>query len=79
MAGSFFTRRFAYSGSSCTLEQPGSQWDEIISELGGSNLIDKRHGSRKLLQTIWPSNHTSLTKVYFNEFVANVLHDNIWT
>ena len=37
MAGSFFTRRFAYSGSSCTLEQPGSQWGEIISELGGSN------------------------------------------
>ena len=33
MAGSFFTRRFAYSGSSCTLEQPGSQWGEIISEL----------------------------------------------
>ena len=28
-------------------------------------------------QTIWPSNHTSHTKVYFNEFVANVLHDNI--
>ena len=30
-----------------------------------------------LLQTIWPSNHTSHTKVYFNEFVANALRDNI--
>ena len=30
-----------------------------------------------LKQTIWPSNHTSHTKVYFNEFVANVLRDNI--
>ena len=28
-------------------------------------------------QTIWPSNHTSHTKLYFNEFVANVLRDNI--
>ena len=30
-----------------------------------------------LLETIWPSNHTSHTKVYFNEFVANALRDNI--
>ena len=30
-----------------------------------------------LEQTIWPSNHTSNTKVYINEFVANVLHGNI--
>ena len=30
-----------------------------------------------LLLTIWPSNHTSHTKVYFNEFVANALHGNI--
>ena len=37
MAGSFFTRRFAYSGSSCTLEQPCSQWGEIISELKSLN------------------------------------------
>ena len=26
---------------------------------------------------IWPRNHTSHTKVYFNEFVANVLRDDI--
>jgi hypothetical protein len=26
---------------------------------------------------IWPSNHTFHTKVYFNEFVANALHDNL--
>ena len=30
-----------------------------------------------LLQMIWPSNHTSDTKVYFNEFFANTLRDNI--
>ena len=30
-----------------------------------------------LKQTIWPSNHTSYTEVYFNEFVANVLRDDI--
>jgi hypothetical protein len=30
-----------------------------------------------LEQTIWPSNQTSHTKVYFNEFVANVLRDNM--
>ena len=28
-------------------------------------------------QTIWPRNHTSHTKVYFNEFVANVLRDDM--
>ena len=28
-------------------------------------------------QTIWQSNHASHTKLYFNEFVANVLRDNI--
>ena len=28
-------------------------------------------------QTIWPRNHTSNTKVYFNEFVANVLRDDM--
>ena len=28
-------------------------------------------------QTQSRPNHTSKTKVYFNEFVANVLHDNI--
>ena len=30
-----------------------------------------------LEQTIWPPNHTSHTKVYFNEFVANALRDNM--
>ena len=30
-----------------------------------------------LEQTIWPRNHTSHTKFYFNEFVANVLRDDI--
>ena len=30
-----------------------------------------------LEQTIWQSNHASQTKLYFNEFVANVLRDNI--
>ena len=30
-----------------------------------------------LQQTQSRPNHTSKTKVYFNEFVANVLHDNI--
>ena len=28
-------------------------------------------------QTIWSRNHTSHTKVYFNEFVANVLRDDM--
>ena len=26
---------------------------------------------------IWPRNHTSHTKVYYNEFVANVLRDDV--
>ena len=30
-------------------------------------------------QTIWQSNRASHTKLYFNEFVANVLRDNIGT
>ena len=34
-------------------------------------------GCSMLKQTIWTSNHTSHTKLYFNEFVANVLRDNI--
>ena len=33
--------------------------------------------SRMLLQTIWLWNHISHTKVYFNEFVANALRDNV--
>ena len=36
-------------------------------------LINKRHGSRTLEQTIWLWIHTSHTEVYFNEFVANAL------
>ena len=39
-----------------------------------SSIFDK---CSMLLQTIWPSNHTSHTNVYFNEFVANALRDNI--
>ena len=34
-------------------------------------------GCSMVQQTIWPRNHTSHTKVYFNEFVANALRDNI--
>ena len=37
------------------------------------SVINKRHGSETLLQTILLSIHTSHTKVDFNEFVANVL------
>ena len=40
-------------------------------------LVNKRHGSWTLEQTIWLWNHTSHTKFYFNEFVANALCDNI--
>ena len=39
-----------------------------------SSIFDK---SSILVQMIWPSNHTSHTEVYFNEFVANALCDNI--
>ena len=34
-------------------------------------------GCSMVKQTIWPSNRTFHTKVYFNEVVANVLRDNI--
>ena len=34
-------------------------------------------GCSMLNQTIWPSNHTSHTKLYLNQFVASVLRDNI--
>ena len=34
-------------------------------------------GCSMVLQMIWPRNHTSHTKVYFYEFVANVLRDGI--
>ena len=30
-----------------------------------------------LEQTVWPSNHTSHTSVYFNELVANVFLDDM--
>ena len=42
-----------------------------------SYLIDKRHGSQMLEKTIWLWNHTSHTRVYFDEFVANALRDNM--
>ena len=41
------------------------------------NLINKKHGNWTLQQTIWLWNHTSHTKVYFNEFVSNAFRDNI--
>ena len=40
-------------------------------------LINKRHGSRILKLTASRPNHTSYRKVWTNEFVANVLHDNM--
>jgi hypothetical protein len=39
-----------------------------------SSIFDK---CSMLLQTIWPSNHTSNPKVYFNKFAANAFRDNI--
>ena len=50
-----------------------------LSTLGTNLLIKyfKRDGSQKLLQTTWLWNHTCHTKVYVNEFVANVLLDNM--
>ena len=48
-----------------------------VNETCVSHLINKRHGSRILQQTIWPWNHTSHKNIYFYEFVANVLFDNI--
>ena len=57
--------------------------DVIFLFLNIANLINKRHGSRTLIYTIWPPNHTSHKKNYFNEVVANALRDNIgrghWT
>ena len=40
-------------------------------------LIRDIHGRRTLEQMIWLSNHASHTKVYFNEFVAKLLRDDI--
>ena len=40
-------------------------------------LINKRHGSQILKETASRQNHISYRKVYFNEFVANALRDNI--
>jgi hypothetical protein len=34
-------------------------------------------GCSMVQQTIWPRNHTSHIKVYFNEVFANVLRDDI--
>ena len=41
------------------------------------DLIDKRHGSQMLEQTIWLWNRTFHTNVHFNEFIANALCDNM--
>ena len=43
----------------------------------GKDILLIIEGCSMVKQTIWPSNHTSHTKLYFNEFVANVLRDNI--
>ena len=48
---------------------------QLVSAILFSLLIIQ--GCSMLEQTIWSSNHTSHTKVYFNEFVANVLRGNI--
>ena len=40
-------------------------------------LINKRHGIQTSERTIWLRNYISHTKVYFNEFEANALHDNM--
>ena len=42
-----------------------------------TNLINKRYGSLTMQQMIWLWNHTSYRKFNFNEFVANVLRDNM--
>ena len=63
----------------------GSFLFDIVRKLCGLLMIDSSDGfissifdkCSMLLQTIWPSNHTSHTKIYFNEFVANALRDNI--
>ena len=63
----------------------GSFLFDIVRKLCGLLMIDSSDGfissifdkCSMLLQTIWPSNHTSHIKVYLNEFVANALRDNI--
>ena len=52
-------------------------WFLHSDKIYSTNLINKRHGSRTLEQTIWLWNHTSHTEVYFNEFAVNALHDNM--
>ena len=47
----------------------------LLNSLSGISLIFDKCSILK--QTIWQSNHASHTKLYFNEFVANVLRDNI--
>ena len=42
-----------------------------------TNLINKRYGSLTMQQMIWLWNHTSYRKFNFNEFIANVLRDNM--
>ena len=44
---------------------------------GTHYLINMRHGSWTLLQTVWLWNHTSQAKFDFNEFVANALRDDM--
>ena len=60
----FFVIVLKAPGSSTFLISIGS----ILSIIEGCSMVQ---------QTIWPSNHTSHTKVYFNELVANALPDNM--
>ena len=55
----------------------GSYDGAEICKLVGLYILLIIEGCSMLLWTIWPRNHTSHTKVYFNEFVANVLRDDI--
>jgi hypothetical protein len=47
---------------------------QLLQELSISLIIQ---GCSMVLYSIWPRNHTSHKKFYFNEFVANVLRDVI--
>ena len=48
---------------------------EIIFSIKGISLIIQ--GCSMVYYSIWPRNHTSHKKFYFNEFVANVMRDVI--
>ena len=66
-----FASQFHWTVNPFTLQRERKVWKYR------SNCINKKHGSQTLLQMICLWNHTSHTKVHFNEFVANVLCDNM--